>query len=145
MAGNGNSGRNPTFSMSEADLEKRIRQYKQDVADGVIIRASWPHFVASLDCTEADLSEVMRVADEIPNSAYRGRGRLLKKMLTWCRGQMLSAPGWNGQMTARAIFALKQDHGDGVVYRDKDNGANGPIEVKVSFGGDDSRAKNACK
>ena len=130
--------------MSEAELAKYIEKYKDDVQNGLIIRASWPHFCATLDCTEADLAEIMAI-DEGSQSAYIGRGRLLKKMLTWCRGQMLSAPGWNGQMTARAIFALKQDHGDGVVYRDKDNGGGGPVEVKVLFGGDDPRAKKAAK
>lgn len=146
MAGNEKSGRNPTFALSEAELAEHIRKYKQDVQDGVIARASWPHFAASLDCTEADLEEVMKKDVEEGQSAYKSRGRMLKKMLTWVRGQMLSASGWNGQMTARAIFALKQDHGDGVVYRDKDNGGNtGPAEIRVVFGGDDPRAKKAGK
>lgn len=144
MAGNEKSGRKPNFALSEAELKKRIEQYQKDVKDGIIARASWPHFAASLDCTEEDLKDIMAI-DESGQSAYIGRCRMLKKMLTWVRGQMLSAPGWNGQMTARAIFALKQDHGDGVVYRDKDNGGGGPVEVKVTFGGDDPRAKNAAK
>lgn len=144
MAGNSNSGRPPAFSMSEKALENHINEYKLQVEDGTIVRASWPHFAATLDCTEADLAEVMALADT-PSSAYKGRGRMLKKMLTWVRGQMLSAPGWNGQMTARAIFALKQDHGDGVKYTDKDDKQTGPVEIKVSFGGDDPRAKNASK
>lgn len=144
MAGNGNSGRIPTFSIGEKELERRIEQYKADVKDGVIVRASWPHFCASLDCTEKDVADVMAMEDN-PGSAYKIRARMLKKMLTWCRGQMLSAPGWNGQMTARAIFALKQDMGDGVKYTDKDDGKTGPVEIKVSFGGDDPRAKQASK
>ena len=144
MAGNDKSGRKPNFALSEAELQNRIEKYKEDVKNGVIVRASWPHFCATLDCTEADLAEIMAI-DEKGQSAYIGRGRMLKKMLTWVRGQMLSSGGWNGQMTARAIFALKQDHGDGVVYRDKDTGGGGPVEVKVTFGGDDPRAKNAAK
>lgn len=144
MAGNEKSGRNPTFPHSEETLRRKIDQYKQDVENGVITRASWPHFVASLDCTEKDVADVMALEDT-PQSAYKVRARMLKKMLTWCRGQMLSAPGWNGQMTARAIFALKQDMGDGVKYTDKDDGKTGPVEIRVSFGGDDPRAKNASK
>ena len=144
MAGNEKSGRKPNFAMSEAELEKHIEKYKEDVANGVIARASWPHFAATLDCTEKDLAEIMAI-DESSQSAYTGRTKLLKKMLTWVRGQMLSSSGWNGQMTARAIFALKQDHGDGVVYRDKDMGGGGPSEVRVVFGGDDPRAKKAAK
>lgn len=144
MAGNGNSGRLPTFSMSEKALENHINDYKRQVDDGTIVRASWPHFAATLDCTEADLAEVMALADT-PSSAYRVRGRMLKKMLTWCRGQIMSAPGWNGQMTSKGIFFLKQDHGDGVKYTDKDDKSTGPVEIKVSFGGDDPRAKKASK
>lgn len=144
MAGNGNSGRAPKFALSETELAERIEKYKNDVQTGVIVRASWPHFAASLDCTEKDLAEIMAI-DEDGQSAYIGRARMLKKMLTWVRGQMLSSAGWNGQMTARAIFALKQDHGDGVQYRDKDNGGGGPTEVRVVFGGDDPRAKKAAK
>ena len=145
MAGNANSGRNPTFAISEKELEKRIQTYKEQVADGTIARASWPHFASTLDCTEQDLAEVIRAGEASKESAYRGRAQQLKKMLTWVRGQMLSAPGWNGQMTARAIFALKQDMGDGVQYKDKDNGGNGPAEIRVVFGGDDPRAKKASK
>jgi hypothetical protein len=69
---------------------------------------------------------------------------MLKKMLCWVRGQMMSAQGWNGQLTSRAIFALKQDHGDGVKWSDQDT-KTGPVEVKISFGGGDPRAGKAAK
>lgn len=144
MAGNSNSGRNPTFAFSEKELQAMIQQYKERVEDGTYARASWPHFASTLDCTEQDLADVIKMGEN-KESAYRGRAVLLKKMLTWVRGQMLSAPGWNGQMTTRAIFALKQDMGDGVQYKDKDNGGNGPAEIRVVFGGDDPRAKKASK
>ena len=70
---------------------------------------------------------------------------MLKKMATWVRGQMMSATGWNGQLTSRAIFALKQDVGDGVKWTDQDSKQNGPVEVKISFGGSDPRAIKAAK
>ena len=144
MAGNGNSGRNPTFHLSEKQLAEKINQYKTDLENGEFARASWPHFAAYLDSTEADLAEVIKQGAE-KNSAYRGRAELLKKMLTWVRGQMMSAAGWNGQLTSRAIFALKQDQGDGVKWTDQDNKQTGPVEIKISFGGDDPRAKKAAK
>ncbi len=144
MPGNGNSGRNPTFHLSEKELNAKITQYKQDLENGLFARASWPHFAAYLDSTEAELSEVIRQGSE-KGSAYKGRAEALKKMLTWTRGQMMSAQGWNGQMTSRAIFALKQDHGDGVKWTDQDEKQKGPMEVKISFGGQDSRAKEAAK
>jgi hypothetical protein len=58
---------------------------------------------------------------------------------------MMSAQGWNGQLTSRAIFALKQDIGDGVKWTDGDAKQTGPVEVKISFGGDDPRSKKAAK
>ena len=144
MAGNSNSGRNPTFHLSEKELEAKIAQYKQDLENGAFARASWPHFAAYLDSTEADLADVIKQGEK-RESAYYGRAVLLKKMLTWIRGQMMSAKEWNGQLTSRAIFALKQDHGDGVKWVDQESKQAGPVDVRISFGGDDSRAKNACK
>ena len=144
MAGNSNSGRNPTFHLSEKELDAKITQYKQDLSDGVFTRASWPHFAAYLDSTEAELAEVIEQGGK-KESAYRGRAEALKKMATWVRGQYMSAPGWNGQLTSRAIFALKQDIGDGVKWSDQDAKQTGPVEVRISFGGDDKRAKDAAK
>ena len=144
MAGNENSGRNSTFHLSEKALEEKIAKYKDDLKNGDFARASWPHFAAYLDSTEKDLADVIKQGEK-PNSAYKGRAEMLKKMLTWVRGQMMSAQGWNGQLTSRAIFALKQDHGDGVRWSDQDNAPKGPVEVKISIGGDDPRAKEAAK
>ena len=144
MAGNENSGRLPTFHLTERQLEQQIEQYKQDLKAGVFARASWPHFASYLDSTEAELEEIIKFAEN-KTSAYCGRGKLLKKMATWMRGQYMSAPGWNGQLTSRAIFALKQDIGDGVKWSDQDAKQSGPVEVKISFGGDDPRAKKASK
>lgn len=144
MAGNEKSGRSPTFHLSENELKNKIAQYKADLEEGKFARASWPHFAAYLDSTEQDLADVIKQG-ATPNSAYKGRGELLKKMLTWVRGQMMSAQGWNGQMTSRAIFALKQDHGDGVKWTDQESKQSGPVEVKILLGGNDPRAKDAAK
>lgn len=144
MAGNANSGRNPTFHLSEKELSAKIDAYKKGLENGEFARASWPHFAAFLDSTEKDLEDIMAL-DGKRESAYCGRARLLKKMATWMRGQMMSASGWNGQLTSRAIFALKQDIGDGVKWTDGDAKQTGPVEVKISFGGDDPRAKKAAK
>lgn len=68
MAGNEKSGRNATFSYTAEQLKEHIEKYKQDVDEGRIARASWPHFAATLDCTEADLAEIMQI-DEKSQSA----------------------------------------------------------------------------
>ena len=144
MAGNEKSGRNPTFHLSEKELESKIAQYKAELEEGKFARASWPHFAAYLDSTEQELADVIKQGTT-PSSADKGRGEMLKKMLTWVRGQMMSAQGWNGQLTSRAIFALKQDHGDGVKWTDQESKQTRPVEVRISFGGNDPRAKDAAK
>ena len=144
MAGSANSGRNATFHLSEKELLKAIDQYKLDLQNGEFARASWPHFAAYLDSTEQELAKVIEAGAD-KGSAYNGRAEALKKMATWVRGQYMSAPGWNGQLTSRAIFALKQDIGDGVKWSDQDAKQTGPVEVRISFGGQDKRAKDAAK
>lgn len=127
-------------------LEEKIRDYKQDIEDGVYKRASWPHLASYLDTTEEILATVIREGSKGRDSAYYQHAESLKRAATWVRGQMLSCAGWDGQQSSKAIFALKQDIGDGVKYTDRDDGKqSGPIRVEISFGGRDSRAKDAFK
>ena len=145
MAGNHNSGRKAAFLMTEKELTEQIQQYKTDLEKGKFGRAAWPHFAAYLDSTEAELAEVMKIGKEVSN-AYYGRAKALKKMATWMRGQYASAAGWSAPaVSSKAMFALKQDVGDGVKWSDQENKQTGPVEVKISFGGNDPRAKNAAK
>jgi hypothetical protein len=144
MAGNANSGRNPTFHLSEKELENKIEAYKTGLENGDFARASWPHFAAFLDSTEKDLSDVMAL--EKKESAYCGRARMLKKMATWMRGQYASGNGWSAPaVSSKAVFALKQDIGDGVKWTDQEKGQQGPVQVTIEFGGGDPRAKKAAK
>lgn len=145
MAGNANSGKNPMFHLSEKELAAKIEQYKLDLESGKFGRASWPHFAAYLDSTEKDLSDIMSL-DGKKDSAYFGRARMLKKMATWMRGQYASATGWSAPaVSSKAMFALKQDVGDGVKWSDQESKQTGPLEIKIAFGGDDPRAKKAAK
>lgn len=144
MAGNQDSGRVLAFKLSENQLEQMINDYKEKVNNEEIPRASWANFCAFLGYTEAEVAEVIQRGDEV-KGAYYERSVLLKRMMTWVRGQLSSGKGWNGQNQSRAIFLMKQDHGDGVRYSDADSKQTGPVEVKISFGGSDPRAKKASK
>ena len=144
MAGNQDSGRVLAFRLSDKELETRIYEYKAMVDAEQIPRASWANFCAYLGYTEAEVAEVVTRGEEV-KGAYYERAVALKRMMTWVRGQLSSGKGWNGQNQSRAIFLMKQDHGDGVRYSDQDAKGNGPVEVKVSFGGNDPRAKKAGK
>ena len=146
MAGNGSSGYVLAFIMSEKELETAIEKYKDDLEKGRFQRASWPHFCARLGYTEQEVQEVIKRGDEV-KGAYWERAQLLKRMLTWIRGEMLSGAGWGGQSQTKAIFALQQDYGDGLQYVNNRGAGSGGgnINVNVGFGGGDSRGKKASK
>ena len=144
MAGNQDSGRVLAFKLNDKELDQRIEEYKGLVNAEEIPRASWANFCAFLGYTEAEVAEVVTRGIEV-KGAYYERAVSLKRMMTWVRGQLSSGKGWNGQNQSRAIFLMKQDHGDGVRYTDQDAKNTGPVEVKISFGGADPRAKKAGK
>lgn len=144
MAGNQDSGRVLAFKLSDKELDQKIEEYKSLVDAEEIPRASWANFCAFLGYTEAEVAEVVTRGIEV-KGAYYERAVALKRMMTWVRGQLSSGKGWNGQNQSRAIFLMKQDHGDGVRYTDQDAKNTGPVEVKISFGGNDPRAKKAGK
>ena len=144
MAGNQDSGRVLAFKLSDKELDRKIEEYKALVNAEEIPRASWANFCAFLGYTEAEVAEVVTRGIEV-KGAYYERAVSLKRMMTWVRGQLSSGKGWNGQNQSRAIFLMKQDHGDGVRYTDQDAKNTGPVEVKISFGGNDPRSKKAGK
>jgi hypothetical protein len=144
MAGNQDSGRVLAFKLSDKELDRKIEEYKGLVNAEEIPRASWANFCAFLGYTEAEVAEVVTRGIEV-KGAYYERAVSLKRMMTWVRGQLSSGKGWNGQNQSRAIFLMKQDHGDGVRYTDQDAKNTGPVEVKISFGGNDPRSKKAGK
>ena len=146
MAGNTSSGNVLVFRMTEEQLEKAIDQYKIDLENGKFQRASWPHFCARLGYTEQEVQDVIKRGDEV-KGAYYERAQMLKRMLTWIRGEMLSGAGWGGQSQTKAIFALQQDYGDGMQYvNNRGNGVGGGnIRVELGFGGGDPRGKKAGK
>jgi hypothetical protein len=144
MAGNQDSGRVLAFKLSDKELDRNIEEYKGMVNAEEIPRASWANFCAFLGYTEAEVAEVVTRGIEV-KGAYYERAVSLKRMMTWVRGQLSSGKGWNGQNQSRAIFLMKQDHGDGVRYTDQDAKNTGPVEVKISFGGNDPRSKKAGK
>jgi hypothetical protein len=146
MAGNTSSGNVLVFRMTEEQLGKAIEQYKIDLDNGKFQRASWPHFCARLGYTEQEVQDVIKRGDEV-KGAYFERAQMLKRMLTWIRGEMLSGAGWGGQSQTKAIFALQQDYGDGLQYVNNRGTAagGGAIRVELGFGGGDPRGKKAGK
>lgn len=144
MAGNGNSGKNPTFHLSEKELETKIEQYKLDLENGLFARASWPHFVSYIGCLENELEEFIKKYSEDTKSAYYTRARTLRGVLQFMRGQIFSAKEWTGQQAQLARSHISRDYGDGIAYKDKDSNS-GDVKFTVIFGSGDERAKEAAK
>lgn len=132
------------FHLSESALGKLLAEYKT-MAEGGEYRPSWPDLCSRMGYTEREIAAVMAMA-ESETSAYKGRAVMLKRAAAWMRGQYMSNPLWGGQMQSKAIFALKQDIGDGYRYADNERvlGA-GQLAVNVAFGGKDTRAGKARK
>lgn len=145
MAGNQQSGRVLAFRMGEKELVRKIEEYKQKTENGEIELPAWPSFCAFLGYTEDDVDEVMENGFSV-RGAYYERAVALKNAAQWCQAQLTSNPNWGGRNAAKAIFLLKQGLGRMRKYTDYDKkNGNEPIEVKISFGGPDPRAKKASK
>ncbi len=145
MPGNENSGRNKVFHLSERELEEKFNAYLEDLNNGAFARASVAHFCFYIGTTEDQLKSFVQEYSEKAESAYYRRAWMLRGYLQFFRGQLCSAKSWDGQQSSKAQLLLAQDYGDGIVYKSKDDKQTGPVEVKISFGGDDPRAKKAAK
>lgn len=144
MAGNGNSGRSPTFAINDKKLDEYIAEYKSNCMDGIICRPSWLHFCATIDYTAEEVRDVMECADK-PESAYRKRAIALKKMGTWIHGQVTSGSyGWSDAPSPIIKAELETDWGFGSFVGNKTKDT-GPQEVRVVFGAGDPRSKRAAE
>ena len=127
-------GMTPQFPLSCEEVTAAIEDYKAKVESGVHKRADFWHFCGEIG---VDAQSVVDVIKE-PNKKNMELAGALKKFVTWLQGQYLTAPGWGGPNSSKAIFALKQDLG-GLVLTDKrevDNKVEAKINVK--FGQDDA-------
>lgn len=88
MAGNSNSGTSITFRMSEAELKKRIDQFRSLYEDGSKGMVSWPGFCAFIGYSEDDVAECYQ-RGIASNCAYTGRAALLKAFRTECKALTL--------------------------------------------------------
>lgn len=144
VAGNGNSGGIIAFKLSEKEFDKKIEEYKSGVYDGTVPTPCPSDFYTFLGYSTEDMRELIGYRDNA-TSAYSNRAKAAKKMLDWCKNQLVTHPAWSGKNLTKAIFLLKQDWGDGQTYRDQDAKATGPAQVNIKFGGDDKRAARARK
>ena len=129
MAGNANSGYSIPFKMSEAMLEKKINQFREEYGNGQYGMVSWPQFCAFLGYSEAVVGECYRKGKECRN-AYTGRSDLLEAFRTECKALTMATCNKQQQLAkdeCRADYFAAPDL------------AAGDRSIKVLFGtaGDD--------
>jgi hypothetical protein len=83
MAGNGNSGNVIAFRMSESELEKAIKRFRNEYQDGSKGMVTWPRFCAFLGYSVEEVRECYLRGKDGKN-AYNGRADLLGKFQTEC-------------------------------------------------------------
>jgi hypothetical protein len=145
MAGNANSGRNPAFHLSEAELEKKINEYREAYKAGEFARMSAPHFFSFIGCLQREASEFIKTYSEDQKNTYYKRARMLEGMLQEIQGEIFSSHSWSNQQAGLAKIHLSKDHGDGSTYTEKEAKGSGKTELVVLFGNGDERAKDAAK
>lgn len=120
----------PQFPLSYAEVKEQIELYKSDLANGVIDRADFWDFCGRLGVSDDELINVM----ENPCDKNIELAQLLKKYVTWQKGQYLAGKGWGGPNSSKAIFALKQKMG-GYQFTDKQEvQQNTDVKINVRFG-----------
>lgn len=85
LAGNGNSGNVIAFRLSEAQLEKKIREFRDEYGEGQHGMVTWALFCDFLGYSELEVAECYQKGKEGKN-AYSGRARLLEAFRTAVRG-----------------------------------------------------------
>ena len=123
-------GRAPQFPLSYAEVKEQIELYKADLTNGIIDRADFWDFCGRLGVPDDELINVM----ENPCDKNIELAQLLKKYVTWQKGQYLAGKGWGGPNSSKAIFALKQKMG-GYQFTDKQEvQQNADVKINVRFG-----------
>ena len=85
VAGNGNSGNVIAFRLSEAQLENKIKEFREEYGEGQNGMVTWPMFCDFLGYSELEVAECYQKGKEGKN-AYSGRARLLEAFRTAVRG-----------------------------------------------------------
>lgn len=135
MAGNKNSGNAIPFRLSEAQLARKIDEFRDTYADGSKGMVTWPLFCAFLGYSEEQVRECYLRGKEKEN-AYTGRADMLEKFYTECRA-LTCTTSPKQQALAKSVLAVN--------YLAPPGTENTPPEVRILFGGGDDRWIEAMK
>lgn len=124
VAGNGNSGNVIAFRLSEAQLEKKIKEFREQYGDGQDGMVTWPKFCDFLGYSELEVAECYQKGKEGKN-AYSGRARLLEAFRTAVRG--MTAKTCNKQQQL-AKEEMREDY-----LNPKKDGQNNGVKAEIYF------------
>ena len=149
MANADNLGKVPGFTMTAAELRKKIDEYKKMVKNGEVEMPFWTDFREFLGVRQDVLDEVMErgyFSDTAETSAYRERALMLKLMGETCENYLNTHPGWAGKNAVKAMMLLKQGLGYTKKYQDeRSGGKSGPSKAKIIIASADPRVKDMAK
>ena len=138
VAGNGNSGNVIAFRLSEEQLEKKIKEFREEYGEGQRGMVTWARFCAFLGYSEEQVIECYQKGKEGKN-AYTGRADLLEKFHTECKALT------NETCDKKQNLAKKETDENHLAPKQVD-GQNSAVKVFSYFGakGDD-RSVEAMK
>lgn len=134
-----------------AEIAKMAAAYKANVQNGKIKRADWAHFCGLCGETLEDMQRAISgsTSGETDGEAWSEAGArdmavdALKLISTFIRGEYSSSAAWNGAMTSKAIFNMKQNW-DGQAATEGGSG-RGAGEIVVKLVGDFGGVKDPFK
>lgn len=135
MAGNKNSGKSIPFRLSEAQLARKIDEFREQYSNGAKGIVTWSLFCSFLGYSEDEVRECYLKGREGEN-AYSGRADLLDKFHTECKALTCMTAN-KQQALAKTLISIN--------YLAPPGTDEAPPEVRVVFGNGDGRWIDAMK
>lgn len=135
MAGNGNSGAGIAFRLSTAQLEQKIKDFREEYSDGSKGIVTWALFCMFLGYSEDEVRECY-LRGKAGKNAYNERADLLEKFHTECKALTCQTAN-KQQALAKALISVNNLAPPGMDET--------PPEVRILFGGGDDRWIEAMK
>jgi hypothetical protein len=135
MAGNANSGHGIPFRLTDAELKRKIEQFREEYGDGSKGMVTWPRFCAFLGYSIEEVRECYVKGREGKN-AYNVRSELLKRFRTECKALTYE--------TSEGKLTLGRDEAN-TDYLTPPGEEDKPPDIRIMFGGGDERWIEAVK
>lgn len=119
------------FPYSAEEIWEKFELYKAEYESGELKKPCWPDFLTRYAISIEEGRETINN----PVNSNTLLSKTLQKILDWCTSALMTAPGWSGPNSVKAIYLSKQDFG-GKPYSDRqDINASGKMQIDVRFGG----------